>query len=156
MTLWPIPPAEVSRFAAQEFRRLQAEARAAVASRQLTADKAERRLKAWLAIAALAQADLPELVEALIPYRTRQVYRPKDGKGWRDETFSETDARIALVDEELSPDGLWRRELARATDAAVARAFDDATLARAGQFLALSRALHQPYVSKPPKEKASV
>ena len=149
MTLWPIPPAETSRFAAQEFRRLQAEARAAVASRQLTADKAERRLKAWLAIAALARADLPELVEALAPLRTRSVMRP--GMGWREEEVNEGEARADLA-QAICPNGEWRRELERATDTALARAFDPETSARAAQFLALARALHVPFTTAPKKE----
>jgi hypothetical protein len=153
MTLWPIPPAEVARFAAQEYERRRGLASDAVRARKTTFDKAQLALRPWMAIAALAGAEFDELTDLLAEHRTRQVYRPGDGKGWRDELQDDCEARIALA-EALCPSGEWRTELERAKDAAQARAFDEATLERAGKFVALSRALPAPLTSLPKKEPA--
>lgn len=181
---WPIPPAEVSRFAAQEYERRQRLASDAVRARKTTFDKAQLALRPWMAIAALAGAEFDELTDLLAEHRTRHVYRPaatprpaserqarRHGdagdispgapsaaggrpKGfWRDEPQDDREVRIALA-EALCPGAEWRTELERATDAALGKAFDDATFERAGKFLALARALHVPFASSPKKEPA--
>ena len=52
-------------FALAEFNRLQATAQRAVSAGQTTADRATRKLRAWLSIACLLGADHPEIARRL-------------------------------------------------------------------------------------------
>lgn len=124
----PAPgPSRAAALSAEIFRQLQAAARRNVAARKWTAEQATGRLRPWLAIAAAAGADLPELRdEGVRIFPWAEAGRP---------------VSLRLFAEDICPRAEWQAALARARDDAVARAGCDETIARARDLLALSRAL---------------
>lgn len=96
-------------FAASEFQRRQSLARAMVAQGRMALDVAEAKLRPWLAIAAAAGADLPELWEEANTWRPGSETRPR---GWQVE-------RHRLRSWEIADRAEWQETLAKARDAAL-------------------------------------
>lgn len=99
-------------FAATEFKRRHSIAQQSCDARRWSAGQATEALRPWLAIAAAAGADLPELLDE------QRVIYPRERAG---QTIS-----VRIKSDELCPRDRWHAELTRARDAALDKGTDPA------------------------------
>ena len=125
-------PINLAQFAAQEYRRRGIFARRQVESGHWSRERADSRMRPWLAIACWVGADLHEFERPLADL----VITNPDGTPF----MSEAEAR-ALISMDICPRRDWVNELARARDAALDKLAGDHTeldLAKARGLAALA------------------
>lgn len=139
---------QLATFAADLFRTRQRRAAASFARAQVGRADATAALRPWLAIACLAGADLPELVEPLAQLRTVQRF-----PGGQLGQCTDGEAR-SLLASDLCPPLQWAAVLAAARDKAIDALDrvqpDPAAITHTRQLIALCAALQvtTPYIPR--------
>lgn len=127
--------------AAEEYRLRSTSADRKVVLGRLRPDQADALVAPWQSIALLSWADVPELAFPLAEMRRSIVHYPGGGKAAvHDHLIDEGYARMLLASDICGPN-VWGPTLAKARDAALAKATTPDKIDRARNLCRLARAL---------------
>lgn len=130
--------------AAEEYRLRSTSADRKVVLGQLRPDQADALVAPWQSIALLSWAEVPELAFPLAEMRRAIVHYPGGGKpAAHDHLIDEGYARMLLASDICGPN-VWGPTLAKARDAALAKATTPDKIDRARNLCRLARALDVP------------